>query len=1374
MLEIIGDWLDAVIWDDQNIPSAALDNPLILDLNDKEMLLEENAPRIEEKPAPEPVAVVEKVRKGRRPKRNISEIESIIEEEMGEELDPFNYSLDRLYLNSNRVNNTRARPKSMGKPVVQHSIPALKLSTFKTHFTAEELRNFHRPRTKFPANKKIKIVPIPEQGSSRDRPRGSRKQTGAPRRKRELSGKDGRLIVTEYLEQMPPLIMNVGMGTKVLNYYRKKDTNDIPPENLREDGETFVLEQSDDCPFLGEVPTGDTVQMLDNNLFKAPLVKHDVPMTDFLLIRGKNNKAYIREIPAVYAVGQLQPSTEVPAPNSRASNNFIKSRLQTFIYRLFKKRANQQRLRISDICTAFPNHSETSIRKRLKDCADFQRGGDDSGWWTVKKNYELPSEDDLRSKLTPETVCAYESMLAGHQHLQDVGIEHITNPTGLAAAINQLELEQGGRLKEAAKGLKDEVSLAPWNLTSNFMAVQNGKGQLQLKGLGDPTNIGAGFSYIRVPSKVQHQQKAALPKTSVTGTDADLRKLSLKHARIVLSKFGVSEEVISKLSRWEMIDLVRTKSSAAAVSGEDPILTKFARGSRHSYQVQQQAYKDECARIFEKQLKFLSEKEPDDISDDEEAEDLLQDNAELQDLAGEMERELELLFEEEPEVETKKHKVKKEDERPTTVSIVAEANKAEPVSTPKVSRPTARSSASRFLANRKKSLLRQQQDDEEAERRELQKFIEEEREKKREEAIEAASGQLKASAASLNVKPEKNGDEVVSITCQDSIEGGEPLISKMDVDDTDETDAEKPKKQIRRVIKRTVTKKNPDGTSTKVVEIIRDPVKVEEYMKKNKAESAKRAKKPKLTAEEEAERLRMRKEKRRLQEQLRRLKKNEAKQRELKERMKEGNLDGSSVGGASAQLVCGACGMTGHMRTNRICPRYQEAPEVVKPPKRERPVEVEPAVQPGMVKVQGTKIRFSKMVLSKINPAGAASSAPSTPTPASSNGDDKRHRKTLSVEPPSPIPTPIPTPAPAPTPALSPSTPAHSVPATDTNGSRASEQEPKKLILRISKKDLPKNAMKGQKRKSSELSEPGYMQQPPPKQPRVRRKTGRGAGVELASLLEQVLLKVKSHEFSYAFLHPVSTKEAPEYYKIIKRPMDLGTIHRKVNSFEYLSSKQFVDDMKLMVQNCHKYCDSRHPHLPPIAETLLIICEDALKLIETEVAELEALINSHGPQLPAGRDNGHSSSTTTNNNNRSTPASSPLPSPSPRSPLSPSSSFSFSQSTPHPKPKREPKTSSSSSSSSSGQPSSASTSKAAGSSNRSSSSNSNTAHPRALTVKDKPSVVRIKIPINKQPTPSAAAAGGGAEENGLIRRSEAHVRRDIRKARDKQATRERD
>ena len=49
---------------------------------------------------------------------------------------------------------------------------------------------------------------------------------------------------------------------------------------------------------------------------------------------------------------------------------------QVFIYRLFwKSKDSPRRIKMEEIKKAFPSHSESSIRKRLKLCADFKRTG---------------------------------------------------------------------------------------------------------------------------------------------------------------------------------------------------------------------------------------------------------------------------------------------------------------------------------------------------------------------------------------------------------------------------------------------------------------------------------------------------------------------------------------------------------------------------------------------------------------------------------------------------------------------------------------------------------------------------------------------------------------------------------------------------------------------------------------------------------------------------------------------------------------------------------------------------------------------------------------------------------------------------------------
>lgn len=37
----------------------------------------------------------------------------------------------------------------------------------------------------------------------------------------DLTGKDGDLILAEYSEENPPLLMQVGMATKIKNYYKR-------------------------------------------------------------------------------------------------------------------------------------------------------------------------------------------------------------------------------------------------------------------------------------------------------------------------------------------------------------------------------------------------------------------------------------------------------------------------------------------------------------------------------------------------------------------------------------------------------------------------------------------------------------------------------------------------------------------------------------------------------------------------------------------------------------------------------------------------------------------------------------------------------------------------------------------------------------------------------------------------------------------------------------------------------------------------------------------------------------------------------------------------------------------------------------------------
>ncbi|KAI9019481.1 hypothetical protein CLU79DRAFT_234322 [Phycomyces nitens] len=76
---------------------------------------------------------------------------------------------------------------------------------------------------------------------------------------------------------------------------------------------------------------------------------------------------------------------------------------------------------------------------------------------------------------------------------------------------------------------------------------------------------------------------------------------------------------------------------------------------------------------------------------------------------------------------------------------------------------------------------------------------------------------------------------------------------------------------------------------------------------------------------------------------------------------------------------------------------------------------------------------------------------------------------------------------------------------------------------------------------------------------------------ELYEACEKVLNDLKNYTHSTPFLNKVSKREAPDYFEVIKRPMDLGTITKKLKSLNYKSKKEFSEDLHLIYENCLIY-----------------------------------------------------------------------------------------------------------------------------------------------------------------------------------------------------------
>uniref|UniRef100_A0A8C9U6J7 Transcription initiation factor TFIID subunit n=1 Tax=Scleropages formosus TaxID=113540 RepID=A0A8C9U6J7_SCLFO len=1145
---VYGRWEDNIIWDDQSMDRLLSPPVLTLDPNDENIILE--IPDEKEEQTSNSPSKENKKESALKKSRILLGKTGVIKDEPQQNMsqpevkDPWNLSNDEFY-----YPKQQGLRGTFGGNIIQHSIPAVELRQpfFPTHMGPMKLRLFHRPSLKkysygtlsqpgpHPVQPLLKHIKKKAKMREQERQASGGGDMFFMRTAQDLTGKDGDLILAEYSEEYPPLIMQVGMATKIKNYYKRKPGKDPGAPDCKY-GETVYCHTS---PFLGSLHPGQLLQAFENNLFRAPIYLHKMPETDFLVLRTRQGY-YIREVVDIFVVGQECPLFEVPGPNSKRANTHIRDFLQVFIYRLFwKSKDRPRRIRMEDIKKAFPSHSESSIRKRLKLCADFKRTGMDSNWWVLKPDFRLPTEEEIRAMVSPEQCCAYYSMLVAEQRLKDAGYGE------KSFFAPEEENEEDFQMK-----IDDEVRTAPWNTTRAFIAAMKGKCLLEVTGVADPTGCGEGFSYVKVPNKPTQQKDDKEPqpaKKTVTGTDADLRRLSLKNAKQLLRKFGVPEEEIKKLSRWEVIDVVRTMSTEQARSGEGP-MSKFARGSRFSVAEHQERYKEECQRIFDLQNKVLESTEV--LSTD-------------------------------------------------TDSSSAEDSDFEEMG----------KNIENMLQNKKTS-SQLSHEREEQERKQLQRML--------------------MGEESDRDKGSHKDDDASSVTSLTSSATGRRL-------------------KIYR------TFRDEDGKEYVRCETVRKPAVIDAYTRIRTTKDDEFIRKFALFDEQHREE--MRKERRRIQEQLRRLKRNqekdkfkgppEKKAKKVKER-------------PDLKLKCGACGAIGHMRTNKFCPLYYQTNAPPSNPvamTEEQEEELEKTVihndNEELIKVEGTKIVLGKQLIESADEVRRKSLVLKFPKQQLPPKKKRRVGTTVHCDYLNKPHKSIHRRRTDPMVTLSsilegiindmrdhPNTyPFH----TPVNGKVVKDYY--KIITRpMDLQTLRENVRKRmypsreEFRESVELIVKNSATYNGAKHPltqvaqsmldlcdeKLKEKEDRLVRLEKAinPLLDDddqvafsfildniVTQKMMAVPDSWPFHHPVNKKFVPDYYKVIANPMDLENIRKNISKHKYQNRETFLNDVSLIHTNSVKYNGSDSPYTKTALE-IVNVCKQTLAEYDEHLTQLEKDIST--------------------------------------------------------------------------------------------------------------------------------------------------------------------
>merc|ERR1719470_786839 len=99
-------------------------------------------------------------------------------------------------------------------------------------------------------------------------------------------------------------------------------------------------------------------------------------------------------------------------------------------------------------------------------------------------------------------------------------------------------------------------------------------------------------------------------------------------------------------------------------------------------------------------------------------------------------------------------------------------------------------------------------------------------------------------------------------------------------------------------------------------------------------------------------------------------------------------------------------------------------------------------------------------------------------------------------------------------------------------------------------------------------------------------------------LKNTVMKAVWKHQFGWPFQTPVDAMKLniPDYHKIIKHPMDFGTIKKRLDNNYYWSAKECIKDFNTVFTNCYVYNKA--------GEDIVVMAQTLEKLFLTKIASM--------------------------------------------------------------------------------------------------------------------------------------------------------------------------
>lgn len=165
------------------------------------------------------------------------------------------------------------------------------------------------------------------------------------------------------------------------------------------------------------------------------------------------------------------------------------------------------------------------------------------------------------------------------------------------------------------------------------------------------------------------------------------------------------------------------------------------------------------------------------------------------------------------------------------------------------------------------------------------------------------------------------------------------------------------------------------------------------------------------------------------------------------------------------------------------------------------------------------------------------------------------------------------------------------------------DMKPSKITVNLSelREGARKHQIEKKRKRMQEVKEQAEIYKRPYMNPMVKQSRSRMPVTHLNGNLELVIQELLEMDESELFRIPVDGTVVKDYYRVIKHPMDLTTMKTKIQNTEYLSIRDFIKDLELVVNNSKAYNgDASRSLITANAVKLLKRAQEKMKNINAE------------------------------------------------------------------------------------------------------------------------------------------------------------------------------